>query len=384
MRWQTAGGGQIQLLFEGEVFEAEDQRNWMDYSYKIYSRPLRLPFPFIVEAGDSIQQKLLMHFSNRSATFVKAKKQIGDRSYVPVPAIGLAAAAEPVLLSVTEIKLLHHLPLAQYRAELDFEADWKAVLAIHLRNVTSLGTSLELVLFFSDHYVMETAAFVQAIGACAQRIKSILPLHKKYPVTPGYLQAYFYPRVRQHFPQIKIGYGTDAYFAELNRCLPHHLSFDFFSFSINPQVHLSDAHTVLENLGSIPDMLATLQSFTDKPVHVSPVTFKKRKNHDAATGNRHAHIDPADKRQHTWFGAGWFLRCLYASRNAAQVTFFTTTGAGGVVNDFLTTSPLYDVLQQLKLFSPVAMKKDQHSIVFTNHRSETMQFVLDERFFPFG
>ena len=33
------------VAFDGDIFEMEDQRNWTDASYKIYSTPLRLPFP---------------------------------------------------------------------------------------------------------------------------------------------------------------------------------------------------------------------------------------------------------------------------------------------------------------------------------------------------
>lgn len=34
------------LRFDGDVFEMEDQRNWSDASFKTYSRPLGLPYPY--------------------------------------------------------------------------------------------------------------------------------------------------------------------------------------------------------------------------------------------------------------------------------------------------------------------------------------------------
>jgi hypothetical protein len=38
----------------------EDQRNWTDASYKTYSRPLDLPFPYTVAAGEHVRQRLVL------------------------------------------------------------------------------------------------------------------------------------------------------------------------------------------------------------------------------------------------------------------------------------------------------------------------------------
>src|SRR4029079_6821346 len=40
-----------ELRFDGALFETEDQRNWIDASYKTFCTPLRLPFPVEVRAG---------------------------------------------------------------------------------------------------------------------------------------------------------------------------------------------------------------------------------------------------------------------------------------------------------------------------------------------
>lgn len=386
MHWQTTDGKKILLLFEGEVFEAEDQRNWMDNSYKIYNRLLHLPFPFNVEKGYAMQQKVLVRFSKDSKKIVQQNIQTSKDEFVPVLPLGFAAADEPALLSPEEVQLLSKLPFAHYRAEADFETDWKSVLEIHRNNSAKLNTSLELILFFTDDFIKETEALIQVIASFPTSIKSILPLHKKHKVTPVFLQQYFYPSVKDKFPHIKIGYGTDAYFTELNRSRPENDLFDFVSFSINPQVHASDTNTLLENIGSIPYMMATIKSFTDKPVHVSPVTFKKRKNHDAAAGDQYALVDNFDKRQHTGFGAGWFLLCLYELHEAAQVSFFKTTGVSGMVRSAKEVSPLFIVLQQLKLFSPVAMmkKNEEKIIVFKNKRNEELKISFENLFFKYA
>lgn len=40
----------------GDVFEMEDQRNWSDASFKTYNRPLAWPCPYIIAAGERIEQ----------------------------------------------------------------------------------------------------------------------------------------------------------------------------------------------------------------------------------------------------------------------------------------------------------------------------------------
>ena len=46
------------VTMEGETFEMEDQRNWIDASFKTYCTPLALPFPVRVSAGDCVQQQV--------------------------------------------------------------------------------------------------------------------------------------------------------------------------------------------------------------------------------------------------------------------------------------------------------------------------------------
>ena len=51
-------GIEVAVAFEGDVFEMEDQRNWSDASYKTYSRPLELPFPYAIAAGERVRQSV--------------------------------------------------------------------------------------------------------------------------------------------------------------------------------------------------------------------------------------------------------------------------------------------------------------------------------------
>ena len=57
LSWLHAGS-EVSVAFDGDVFEMEDQRNWSDASYKTYSRPLAIPFPYTIAAGDRVRQSV--------------------------------------------------------------------------------------------------------------------------------------------------------------------------------------------------------------------------------------------------------------------------------------------------------------------------------------
>ena len=54
----TTIGYDLDLELDGDLFEMEDQRNWTDASFKIYSTPLALPRPRRAAVGDRIRQVL--------------------------------------------------------------------------------------------------------------------------------------------------------------------------------------------------------------------------------------------------------------------------------------------------------------------------------------
>src|SRR5207253_10216802 len=51
-------GVRLRFVFEGDLFEMEDQRNWTDASFKTYSTPLGLGFPHHARAGQRIEQRV--------------------------------------------------------------------------------------------------------------------------------------------------------------------------------------------------------------------------------------------------------------------------------------------------------------------------------------
>lgn len=57
----------LDLTFEGEVFDREDQRSWLDASFKTYCRPLATPRPFTVAVGEETTQEITVRLAVEAA-----------------------------------------------------------------------------------------------------------------------------------------------------------------------------------------------------------------------------------------------------------------------------------------------------------------------------
>lgn len=64
--WIERTPGQwVRFVFEGDLFEMEDQRNWTDGSFKTYSTPLALGGPHRAEPGQAIRQQVTTELVSR-------------------------------------------------------------------------------------------------------------------------------------------------------------------------------------------------------------------------------------------------------------------------------------------------------------------------------
>ena len=64
---ERADMGSIELHFEGDLFELEDQRNWGDASFKTYCTPLKEEFPREVDKGTRIAHCFELRFTPPSS-----------------------------------------------------------------------------------------------------------------------------------------------------------------------------------------------------------------------------------------------------------------------------------------------------------------------------
>jgi hypothetical protein len=321
MQWKPAEAITARLYFSGDIFETEDQRNWSDSSFKTYSTPLYIPFPALVKKGDTMEQKIVLTVTGNTNQAIE--KRPSKKIEVPTKAhtkIGYTIPPEQTAMMAKRAYLFKDNSVHHYRTELYLDrAGWQRQLENAVTSVTTLNAKLELVLFFANDYDETFRLFLQQIKPVAQYIHSLLLLDKKHAVTPAALMKKGYELVKPVFPSIQVGYGTDAYFAALNRNRPGNLPHDFVSFSLMPQAHASDTRTIIENLESLPDMMQTIQSFTDRPIHVSPVSIGKRINPDAVDEADYF-INEKDKREGSVFANDWKRLCTHGLRLAASIT----------------------------------------------------------------
>jgi hypothetical protein len=344
LKWKVGGQIEAELFFEGDIFKTEDQRNWSDNSYKTYSTPLEIPYPVLVKKGDKIEQTIVLTLSNEEAA-QKSSPVISEENKILFPKIGYARSKEP--LTNVEIDLLKKIPFDHYRVTLRLsEENWKEEWLLAVEETKKLETKNELVIFFNKGSEEEVEELLDVLQSSANLIKSILVLQEKEKTTSPELLNIAYAKIKEVLGDVKIGYGTDANFVEVNRDRPDNVQYDFVNFGLNPQLHANDTRTIIENLEAQKDLLHTAQQFCEgKEVFVSPITLNNKN-------------DPDDDRLHTSFGAIWTLNTLKNLSGAHSLTLYETKGRNGLLkqdiieeNLFIETEA-YKVLCKIKSFSP--------------------------------
>lgn len=365
--WSTPNLVQARLAFEGDIFETEDQRNWTDNSFKTYSTPLGIPFPVAVKKGDRVEQKVILTVTNENATEGVSNDVAAGETRVAFPAIGYAKSNGA--LTTEQVELLTQIIIDHYRVEIRFDTYWEHTLKTAIKEARLLHTKLELAVFFDDY----TNEYILLKKDLNDTVGSIIILQRNAVVPDQQLLDSIIPTIKADFPAIEIGAGTDLFFAEFNRNRITDERLDFVSFSINPQVHLYDNETLIENLTAQQYCIKTIQSFTKLPIHISPVTLKPRGFAALAT----------DARQHTDFIANWTALTLKYLAGAAQITFYETVGEKGIINTN-GLSPVHELLKEITVFKPKfiiskmvpnPLKEDE--LVLENEKGERKTFEIN-------
>lgn len=347
MRWDGGHKMEARIDFAGEVFEMEDQRNWTDASFKTYCPPLELPFPRAVEAGDRIRQSVRFSIAGNQARAIGAKKTVelvpagNGRSPQRLPEIGLGMASHGGPLSDREAGILASLRPGHLRVDLDLAkkpGEWEELLVTASRDSEKISCDLLPAVFLDDAWGSSLAALLGLLKKLRPPLRRFMVFEgRKKPVDAKVL-ADVKSRLHHMFPEVLVGTGTDAYFAEFNRQRPSAGSADFLSYSLNPQVHAFDSLSLVETLAVQATTLDCARELSGgKGVWVSPVTFKPRWNPNATgvepeVGTNGLPVQ-VDLRQMSLFGGSWTLGSLkyLAETGAEGITYYETTGWRGVM-----------------------------------------------------
>jgi hypothetical protein len=335
---EYAPGQWAEVRMEGDTFETEDQRNWIDASFKTYCTPLALPFPVKVTPGTRITQTITLTpltlppaaISTASAALTLQPLETAHT----LPPIGLGSASDGAALSARQIERLRALRLAHLRVDVHFDQpDWRDRLLTRAQEAAAAGAALEIALHLGEAAEQQLAAVAQVTLPAPAARWLIFRTGESSTREPWLTLA------RQHLGAAAVLVaGTDAFFTELNRERPPHHAADGIVYSINPQVHAFDDASLVETLPVHAATLDTARTFSGgKPVYVGPVTFKMRWNPNATGSDTDADAGQlpfqADARQMSLFGAGWALGSIkyLALGGAAATTYFETAGYMGIM-----------------------------------------------------
>lgn len=344
------------IAFGGDVFEMEDQRNWTDASFKTYSRPLDLPFPYALAAGESLRQSITLTAPPGAPTSSAPQDLRTDPAVIRLiergafPAIGVEAAtsADPVPAS----------DIGAFRiVELDLATpSWGSALA--RASLDDRPLDVRLVTDGDPHHLADAADALR--GRSIVRITAFDPV--THITTPGLVTA-LRSALGDAGRDVPIMSGARSHFTELNReqdAIARDV--DAITFTTTPLFHSLDSEQLVEAISM--QRLVAEQSVTiaqGRDVHIGPVALRPRYNNVATTsapsptrsdlseGYGAAFAGTADERQRAPQLGAWVVASAAAMAvpGVRSLSWFETWGARGIA-DASGRAPAADAIDALE------------------------------------
>jgi hypothetical protein len=381
---QIQPGLKATVLMEGNKFEMEDHRNWMDASYKTYVCSLLDPWPYTLKKGEPFTQKITVSFSG------KPKKKTATRSGKTIeislgavkgkmPRFGVAVPMNEAAASLAAAEHIAAMRPRHLVCQTDGRNKGQAEAAEAFRRLAEkcvCPVTLEVVLPAKAPASEEMSAIAKNVRAGGLRPQAVVvtqmhDLKSFQPNTPrpwGPTYEEMAAAARAEFPGASIGGGMLSYFTELNRKPTPEGVFDFITHTVCPIVHAADDVSVMETLESLPSIFASARAIIGKsPYHLGPSGIPCRDNpYGAAVASNPKRericLANNDPRQHALFAAAWNLGLATRAAEAKlhAVTLGATTGPQGVILKGGALAPAYHVVAGLCAASG-AMRIDARS-----------------------
>jgi D-apionolactonase len=352
---EVSPGLKATVRMEGDTFEMEDHRNWTDASFKTYVRPLILPWPYTLKAGEKVSQSIKVTLSGGAKGRTNAGAQgavevrLGAATWKSLPPIGLGMPAEEIAHSVARLDLLRRAAPKFLICHFDPRQKHGLRELYGYRVLCEQGGAdcvLEAVVESVDGYrqelqrlaglVRDSGLKLSAIAVCpVGDLKSVLP---GGPRPPAPALEELYAAARAAFPGVALGGGMFSFFTELNRKRPPAKLLDFVHNTTCPIVHAADDRSVMETLEALPYQVKTARSFIGKTAYrIGPTAIGCRDNPHGATwtpnpDNLRVCLTKLEPRQRALFGAAWTLGYIatFARTDVQSVALGALTGPLGI------------------------------------------------------
>lgn len=342
-----AGSVDVDFLFEGDAFDMEDQRNWIDASFKTFAPPQSIPIPRLLRDGEQGEQKVTLRWTD--AAVARTSPRTMTAGPTTIPPVGLGASRGLIPLSGAEAQLIRALDPAWLAVTLMLDGDWVPRWNRAVAEANLIGVGLDVSLVASDATLVAAWGEGEGIHGSRARVVRLQAYDLATHVTTAPL-AVALRQVRASvggFAGASIAGGARSNFAELSRSradVPLGL-LDEVAFAANPQVHAFDDDSIMTTPRALAAAVhAARQIAGELPLIVGPLTFTRTFNAVAADPGEQIELPP-DPRQHLQVAADWVVAAIDASRWSAGVTVYETKGEWGVLSALGAPSPSYEILR---------------------------------------
>ncbi len=352
---QVMPGVRATVLMQGDKFEMEDHRNWMDASYKTYVRSLLDPWPYSLPAGSAFIQSVSLSLDGAPSS--RPGKRLDSAIAVTVggdagrmPALGSAVSMDDAKSSLASVGLIASAKPSCLICQIDGRRDGQVEAAATYREIaaqTGIPVTLEIILPAQESADAEMARIAEIAQSCGLQPSTVVvtQAHDLKSFQPGASRPWgpSYPEMaaaaRRAFPGTLIGGGMLSFFTELNRKRPPTDLFDFITHSTCPIVHAADDLSVMETLEALPWIIRSTRAMIGTaPYHLGPSGIACRDNPYGSTtfanpANGRLCLTDNDPRQRGLFAAAWNLGLISAEAYGGidAVALGSATGPRGMI-----------------------------------------------------
>jgi hypothetical protein len=366
-----------ELSFEGDIFETEDQRNWIDTSFKTFCTPADLPIPVTLLPGSRISQRI--HFrplekphaiTSHESTIIQLEK---TREQTRLPKIGFCLSRENSSLTNETTQHIINLKPDHICIEvIPSQPGWVSKFSEQCEFVYTLNATLKVMLILPENFEHALEQFILLVQQNRLKVNEVILLSEDAPVTKQKI-IHEVARLKGMIPAVKWGAGTNGDFKDINRNRFDAAQLDFISYSAHPQVHAVDDRTLIENIDGLRETGNSARLiYPGQAAHICPVTLQKR------------NATSPDPRQKTDLAALWTFGALRAASEAKinSITLFETTGDNGILSREGKPYPVYSIFEKVLRFrnhEMVELKNSEPLLVdamlFTNDSSTTLLLI---------
>ncbi len=357
----------LKVVSTGKVLEAEDQRNWTDNTYKIYSGSLSEPFPFLTSAGSIWKQSVNFEVGVPESVTTDATK-ILVKEIEALPSIGLQFNHDSLLT-----------PDDLEKAFILLEID-------HLRINEETLTSQKIATTAASGLILEAALLSSSKGDDLK--EEVLRLSERVPAGSRLLvqregrqvvDAADLPKnssLNSYIP------GSDAFLVDLQN--DQYNFGNSVSYSMAPTVHSFDTETIFKTLFTQQESINFAQKYIAPQVFISPITFSMRGNpHSGHSRDQRLVYAEPEMALHirTIEGAAWTLGSIHslASAGAFSGSWHELFGEYGAIyseSDSIKFTPTFHAITALGAHHAhqitIATSFDNSWVAFENRETKTI------------